>query len=380
MLAAARRGIVGRGRAFEIVLGGEDFGGELAERYGYVNRAIPDADFVSFVDAYAQRVSRFDRRTLTDIKGFINAASLPDDVALMAEMRAFAEAISREPAVSLFPAAFAAGWGSGADCPHRSRRCRRVTPRPRSHTLGQASSPDERHNDPHSPIGVIGGGSMGAGIAHVFAAAGCLVTVVEETPAAQLAARERVAGTLARAAEKSKLSEPPDQVLVRVRTAGTPHDLPGDTVLVVEAVPELTPADPEASGQAEAAASGGGEVVGAETVGPAALVVLGGEVGRAGAGQECLAHAGGVALVARAPGRGRDVHDVSPALLVLHGGNAVDHVAVPPDGVAGLDVGDAGQRLEQQRVPAALAGKTWLTVTPHMSSSGTSYSRGRSIR
>jgi enoyl-CoA hydratase/carnithine racemase len=39
-------GIVGRGRAFEILLGGEDFDGELVERYGYVNRALPDAEFV----------------------------------------------------------------------------------------------------------------------------------------------------------------------------------------------------------------------------------------------------------------------------------------------------------------------------------------------
>ena len=108
-------GIVGRGRAFEIVLGGEDFDGELAERYGYVNRAITDDEFTSFTDAYAERVSRFDRRALTDIKGFINAASLPDDVALMAEMRAFAEAISREPALSLIPRAFAAGWGKPGD-------------------------------------------------------------------------------------------------------------------------------------------------------------------------------------------------------------------------------------------------------------------------
>jgi len=35
-------GMVGRGRAFEILLGGEDFDGSLAERYGYVNRAVPD--------------------------------------------------------------------------------------------------------------------------------------------------------------------------------------------------------------------------------------------------------------------------------------------------------------------------------------------------
>jgi enoyl-CoA hydratase/carnithine racemase len=104
-------GIVGRGRAFEIVLGGEDFDGALAERYGYVNRAVPDAEFVDFVDAYARRVSRFDRRTLLDIKGFINAASHPDEVQLMAEMRAFSEAIAREPATSLIPAALQAGWG-----------------------------------------------------------------------------------------------------------------------------------------------------------------------------------------------------------------------------------------------------------------------------
>ncbi len=104
-------GIVGRGRALEIVLGGEDFDGELAERYGYVNRAIPDAEFTDFADAWATRVSRFDRRALNDIKGFVNAASLPDDMTLMAEVRAFGEAVGREPAATLIPAAFAAGWG-----------------------------------------------------------------------------------------------------------------------------------------------------------------------------------------------------------------------------------------------------------------------------
>jgi enoyl-CoA hydratase/carnithine racemase len=34
--------LVGRGRAFEILLGGDDFDGDTAERYGYVNRAVPD--------------------------------------------------------------------------------------------------------------------------------------------------------------------------------------------------------------------------------------------------------------------------------------------------------------------------------------------------
>src|SRR6185312_2534893 len=78
-----------------VLLGGEDFDGELAERYGYVNRAVPDAEFVEFVNAFAERVARFDLLALADIKRFVNAASLPADDALTAEADAFAEAVAR---------------------------------------------------------------------------------------------------------------------------------------------------------------------------------------------------------------------------------------------------------------------------------------------
>jgi enoyl-CoA hydratase/carnithine racemase len=64
--------LVGRGRAFEILLGGEDYSAALAEKYGYVNRAIPDAEFEAFVTAYANRVSKWDRRVIADIKRYIN--------------------------------------------------------------------------------------------------------------------------------------------------------------------------------------------------------------------------------------------------------------------------------------------------------------------
>jgi enoyl-CoA hydratase/carnithine racemase len=71
--------LVGRGLAFEILLGGGDFDGQTAELYGYVNRAIPDADFAVFVDDYARRVSRWDHRALSEIKAFINKYTrLPD--------------------------------------------------------------------------------------------------------------------------------------------------------------------------------------------------------------------------------------------------------------------------------------------------------------
>jgi enoyl-CoA hydratase/carnithine racemase len=72
--------LVGRGRAFEILLGGGDYDGDLAERYGYVNRSIPDEDFVAFVHEYAVRVSGWKHRALGEIKGFVNKYTrLPDD-------------------------------------------------------------------------------------------------------------------------------------------------------------------------------------------------------------------------------------------------------------------------------------------------------------
>jgi len=53
-----------RGRALEIVLGANDFDGDTAERYGYVNRALPDAELDGFVDALARRIASFDRRAI----------------------------------------------------------------------------------------------------------------------------------------------------------------------------------------------------------------------------------------------------------------------------------------------------------------------------
>jgi enoyl-CoA hydratase/carnithine racemase len=88
-------GLVGRGRAFEILLGGEDFDGELAERYGYVNRAIPDDEFEHFVERFARRVSTFDRQALADIKHFVNNVSLPPDEEFPPQLDAFWVAVAR---------------------------------------------------------------------------------------------------------------------------------------------------------------------------------------------------------------------------------------------------------------------------------------------
>jgi enoyl-CoA hydratase/carnithine racemase len=102
-------GIVGRGRALEILLGGNDFNADLAERYGYVNRSIPDAQLDEFVIGFAERVSRFDLLAIADVKRFVNAASLPPDNAFPPQMKAFWEAVGRPALPSLVGKAFQQG-------------------------------------------------------------------------------------------------------------------------------------------------------------------------------------------------------------------------------------------------------------------------------
>jgi 3-hydroxybutyryl-CoA dehydrogenase len=87
-------------------------------------------------------------------------------------------------------------------------------------------------------VGVIGGGTMGAGIAQVFAVAGAAVTVAEGDAASATAARERIAASLARAAERGKLDTDPADVLARISVVTGIGELPADADLVVEAVPE----------------------------------------------------------------------------------------------------------------------------------------------
>ena len=72
--------LMGRGRALEVILSADDVSGDLAERYGYVNRSLPDTDLDAFVDALATRIASFDKQTIMDTKRLVNVASLPPDI------------------------------------------------------------------------------------------------------------------------------------------------------------------------------------------------------------------------------------------------------------------------------------------------------------
>src|SRR5690348_13903238 len=86
--------LVGRGRALEIVLGANDFDGDTAERYGYVNRALADAELEGFVDALARRIASFDRRAIASAKNLVNQVSLPSADRLLGAFTSFGTALT----------------------------------------------------------------------------------------------------------------------------------------------------------------------------------------------------------------------------------------------------------------------------------------------
>jgi len=89
--------LIGRNRALEVLLSSEDIRGEQAEAYGYVNRALPDADLDDYVDALANRIAEFDKWAIANTKRLVNT-SLPPDVELGAGWDACISSLGRPAA------------------------------------------------------------------------------------------------------------------------------------------------------------------------------------------------------------------------------------------------------------------------------------------
>jgi enoyl-CoA hydratase/carnithine racemase len=87
--------LIGRGRSLEILLGAQDISGDLAERYGYVNRALPDAELDLFVETLARRIAGFDKQAIAAIKRLVDIPTLPSDVEVGAEWDAFLDSAHR---------------------------------------------------------------------------------------------------------------------------------------------------------------------------------------------------------------------------------------------------------------------------------------------
>src|SRR5215207_2066237 len=111
--------LVGRGRALEILLSADDVSGELAERYGYVNRSLPDAELNSFVDALAMRIASFDKQAIADTKRLVDKASLPSDSDIAPEWDAFIDSLGRPATQARIKALMARGFHRPGDVENR---------------------------------------------------------------------------------------------------------------------------------------------------------------------------------------------------------------------------------------------------------------------
>jgi enoyl-CoA hydratase/carnithine racemase len=82
--------LIGRARALEVIIGGDDFDADTAERYGWVNRALPDAELDAFVDRFARRLASFERPAIAAAKAAINRLlGLPGPAETVASQNTF---------------------------------------------------------------------------------------------------------------------------------------------------------------------------------------------------------------------------------------------------------------------------------------------------
>jgi enoyl-CoA hydratase/carnithine racemase len=81
--------LVGRARALEIVLGCDDVPADLAERWGYLNRALPPDELGPFVERLAYRIASFPAEAIALAKEAVNASERPILEGLAEEERLF---------------------------------------------------------------------------------------------------------------------------------------------------------------------------------------------------------------------------------------------------------------------------------------------------
>jgi enoyl-CoA hydratase/carnithine racemase len=114
--------LMGRGRALEVVLLGDDFDGPLAEHYGYVNRLFPDAQLDDEVDAIAQRLASFERYAIAGIKRHVDEATLPADSDLPSGLADFFQTAGRPETIARVTRLASLGFNTDGDLERRLGR------------------------------------------------------------------------------------------------------------------------------------------------------------------------------------------------------------------------------------------------------------------
>jgi enoyl-CoA hydratase/carnithine racemase len=90
--------LMGRARALEVMLSAQDYDAELAERYGWINRAVPADELDDFVRSLAHRIARFPATGHIAVKNRVNAIALAPVEDFRRDSDLFGEAV-RTPEV-----------------------------------------------------------------------------------------------------------------------------------------------------------------------------------------------------------------------------------------------------------------------------------------
>ncbi|WP_431816566.1 enoyl-CoA hydratase/isomerase family protein [Gordonia jacobaea] len=85
--------LIGRDRSLEAILTSADYSAKLAAQYGWVTRAMPDAELDTFVSTLATRLASFDKQVLAGAKAQVNRASLPPDADLLTEYAEYSRSL-----------------------------------------------------------------------------------------------------------------------------------------------------------------------------------------------------------------------------------------------------------------------------------------------
>ena len=102
--------LMGRGRALEVMLGAEHYDAELAERYGWINRALPTAVLADFVQSLAHRIAAFPAFGISVIKERVNAVALAPAEDFRHDSSLFLDCVRKPEAQNRIKAAMKRGF------------------------------------------------------------------------------------------------------------------------------------------------------------------------------------------------------------------------------------------------------------------------------
>ena len=102
--------LMGRGRALEVMLSAQDYDAELAERYGWINRAMPANTLADFVRSLAHRIAKFPVSGLSAVKERVNAIALAPTEDFRHDSDLFGEGARTPEVQKRFAAALARGF------------------------------------------------------------------------------------------------------------------------------------------------------------------------------------------------------------------------------------------------------------------------------